>query len=59
LRYEHLLAIMLQTGRPKDRERLVSLIGQRSPDAASLKAILDRHGLDDRWKALTGERGCG
>jgi hypothetical protein len=46
---EHLLAIMLQTGRPKDRERLTSMLDQAVPDQEALNAILDRHGLRERW----------
>jgi predicted nucleotidyltransferase len=52
--YEHLLAIMAQTGRPKDRERLASLLDQRPPDTARLDAILRRHALVETWQALTG-----
>lgn len=54
--YEHLLAIMAQTGRPKDRERLASLLEQRPPDAARLDSILGRHGLADTWQVLVGSR---
>lgn len=54
--YEHLLAIMAQTGRPKDRERLASLLEQRPPDAARLDAVLRRHALVETWHALAGRR---
>lgn len=54
--YEHLLAIMAQTGRPKDRERLASLLEQRLPDAMLLDAILRRHALLDTWRALAERR---
>lgn len=54
--YEHLLAIMVQTGRPKDRERLASLVAQRPPEPARLGDILDRHGLADRWRELMQDR---
>jgi len=54
--YEHLLAIMTQTGRPKDRERLASLLEQRPPDTGRLDAILRRHALVDSWQVLAGRR---
>lgn len=45
LRAEHLLAIALQTGRDKDRERVRLLREQASLDQKYLAAILARHGL--------------
>ena len=45
LRAEHLLAIALQTGRAKDRERVRLLREQASLDSAYLATLLDRHGL--------------
>ena len=55
LRLEHLIAIMLQTGRPKDRERLAAIIEQISPDKRELQSILDRFDLADRWCAFGGD----
>jgi len=45
LRAEHLLAIALQTGRDKDRERVRLLREQTSLDQKYLAAVLARHGL--------------
>ena len=45
LRAEHLLAIALQTGRAKDRERVRLLREQASLDADYLATLLARHGL--------------
>ena len=45
LRAEHLLAIALQTGRDKDRERVRLLREQASLDQKYLAALLARHGL--------------
>jgi hypothetical protein len=45
LRAEHLLAIALQTGRDKDRERVRLLREQAALDQNYLAAILGRHGL--------------
>ena len=45
LRAEHLLAIALQTGRAKDRERVRLLREQASLDSDYLAILLTRHGL--------------
>jgi hypothetical protein len=50
LRVEHLVAICLQTGRPKDRERVRILREQASLDDVYLTAILRRHQLEGKWK---------
>jgi len=50
LRAEHLVAICVQTGRPKDRERARLLREQASLDADYLAAVLARHGLAGKWR---------
>ena len=52
LRLEHLLAIMLQTDRPKDRQRAALLAEHASFDNARLEAILGRHQLTDAWNRI-------
>ena len=47
---EHLAAIALQTGRPKDKARLLQFIETGSLDFARFEAIVSRHGLTERWK---------
>jgi|SRR3989442_1633041 len=47
---EHLAAIALQTGRAKDKARLLQFIEARALDAARFQAIVARHGLVDVWK---------
>ncbi len=49
IRPEHLLAIALQTGRDKDRERVRLLREQARLDQHYLNGVLARHKLDDRW----------
>jgi len=49
LRAEHLLAIALQTGRDKDRERVRLLREQAPLDKEYLKMVLVRHQLEERW----------
>jgi len=47
---EHLAAISLQTGRAKDKTRLLQFIEAGALDANRLQAILARHGLAERWR---------
>jgi hypothetical protein len=51
MRAEHLVAIALQTGRGKDRERMRLLREQAELDRDYLAKLLARHGLEGRWKA--------
>jgi hypothetical protein len=50
LRIEHLIAIGLQTFRPKDRERIVRLLEEAEVDHRRLHDILKNHGLLDKYK---------
>ena len=50
LRSEHLLAICLQTGRSKDRDRVRILREQAQLDMNFLADILRRHQLEEEWK---------
>lgn len=56
LRLEHLLAIMLQTGRPKDRQRAALLATGATFDEPRLLDILTRHGLTDQWQQIRSVR---
>ena len=46
---EHLAAIALQTGRAKDKARLLQFIEAGALDAVRFQAVLARHGLVDAW----------
>jgi len=46
---EHLAAIALQTGRPKDKARLLQFLESNVLDKVRFRAILERHGLDSAW----------
>ena len=46
---EHLAAIALQTGRGKDKARLLQFIEADAIDKGKLREIVARHGLLDRW----------
>ena len=50
VRVEHLMAIMLQTDRPKDRTRLTHLLENVRIDARLRNEILKRHGLVANWR---------
>src|SRR5450830_1273514 len=52
-RQEHLLAILVQTGRDKDRARIPLLLEGTPPDRRLLDEILERHGLRGRWDQWT------
>ena len=47
---EHLAAIALSVGRPKDRARLVYLCELPDFDRDAFRAILNRHQLAERWQ---------
>jgi hypothetical protein len=59
LRAEHLLAIMLQIYRPKDKTRLTQMLEEAEIDGAYLTGILERHGLDQRWCEFKRQFGVG
>jgi hypothetical protein len=46
---EHLIAIMLDTGRLKDYLRINLFLQSANVDRQQLDAILKRHGLDQKW----------
>jgi hypothetical protein len=47
---EHLAAIALQTGRAKDKARLLQFIEAGAIEAEVFQTILAQHGLVDRWR---------
>jgi hypothetical protein len=53
LRSEYLVAIALQTGRSKDRERVRILREQAQLDVDVLADVLKRHQLEEKWKQWT------
>ena len=52
LQAEYLLAIMLQTDRPKDRTRIVLMLEEARINARRLASIVKRHGLSEKWSRL-------
>lgn len=49
LKAEYLLAIMLQTFRPKDKERIIKLIDETKIDNIFLTNILQKHKLKEKF----------
>jgi hypothetical protein len=49
LRPEHLVAICVQTGRGKDRERVRIISEQAKMDFEYLEKVLSRHSLEAKW----------
>lgn len=47
---EHLMAIALKTGRAKDHNRILQFMEQASYEPARLRAIIERHGLSEKWQ---------
>ena len=47
---EHLVAIMLDTGRPKDYARIARFLELSVVDVERLARILARHGLGQKWR---------
>lgn len=47
---EHLAAIALETGRAKDKARVLQFVEAKAVDPVRFEAVLVRHGLVERWK---------
>jgi len=47
---EHFAVVALQTGRAKDKARVLQFVESGVLDAKRFQAILARHGLVDRWQ---------
>jgi len=54
LSLEHLLALMIQTGRVKDKERIPPLLQGCKIDKKNLGKILERHHLKEKWEKEIG-----
>ena len=53
---EHLVAIMLQTGRLKDHARIAQFMEHEVVDAVRLADVLARHGLIKEWETLNHQK---
>lgn len=52
---EHLAAIALQTGRAKDKARLLQFLEYKALDHAKLRSIIARHNLEDAWRKFKAQ----
>lgn len=57
VRAEHLMAIMLQTYRPKDRVRLGQMLHEAEFDKQYFTEVLERHGLLRKWDEFREQPG--
>ena len=53
---EHLVAIMLKTGRLKDHARVQMFLSQDAVDLELLAEIIKRHGLETKWAAFETDK---
>lgn len=53
----HLVAIMVELNRPKDRIRLALFLDQAPLDLEGLRELLERHGLQKKWNRILKEMG--
>lgn len=52
LSQEYLLAIMIQTFRPKDKERIIKFLNEGDVDEALLEKILEKHNLKTKFETF-------
>jgi len=57
LRAEHLVAICVRVGRPKDLIRITQFLEEDAVDLPVLCEILRRHDLEDAWQAFCARAG--
>jgi hypothetical protein len=57
LRPEHLVAIAVRVGRPKDLIRITQFLEDNAVDAKALRTVLSRHQLTERWSAFCRRTG--
>jgi hypothetical protein len=49
---EHLVAIALKVGRHKDINRIQEFISRQTVNMDTLKGVLSRHGLEEKWRTF-------
>lgn len=54
VRAEHLVAVMLQTGRAKDFARVLQFLEEGAVETSLLTDVLSRHELTSRWEEFKG-----
>jgi len=51
-RAEHLIAIMIQTSRPKDKERMIKILDEAEIEKGYLTKILQKYGLKEKFEGF-------
>jgi hypothetical protein len=54
MRAEHLVAVMLRTGRAKDYARIIQFLEEEAVELSLLTEILTRHELTGQWEQFKG-----
>ena len=57
LRAEHVVAIALRTGRPKDLIRIAQFLDEEAVDVTALCGVLTRHAQSEAWRAYCRRTG--
>jgi hypothetical protein len=57
LRAEHVVAIALMVGRPKDLIRISQFLSEEAVDLLRLRGVLERHGLLHTWSKFCAQTG--
>lgn len=52
---EYLMAIMVETFRPKDKERIIKILGEAKVDTRKLEKILKKYGLYERYSKFKAD----
>jgi hypothetical protein len=50
LRPEHLAAIALRVGRPKDLSRIAQFLAEKAVEFSALCGVIERHHLSNAWQ---------
>lgn len=49
---EHLAALALRVGRPKDTQRICQFLDEKAVNLKKLKAVIERHSLKTAWRSF-------
>jgi len=57
MRPEHLVALALRVGRPKDLQRIGQFLDEKAVNLGQLRSVLDRHQLQQSWRSFCRKTG--
>ena len=58
LKPEHLVALALRVGRPKEFSRIAQFLGEKAVELTKLRAVLERHKLLPAWRKFCARTGA-